>query len=143
MPKEPKIERLIESLESSVRYLKELTSLEREQFLQDGHKIGSAKYHLQTSIESCINIANHLIAANRWRKPKEYQEAFVILGENGVLSTDFVPTMTQMAKMRNRLVHLYWEVSNDQLYDILQKDLGDFNTFTQHILSFIEKQEEE
>ena len=141
MSKDPKIEKLIETLEASVRYLTDLTPLERDQFLQDGHKIGSAKYHLQTSIESCINIANHLIAANRWRKPAEYQEAFVILGEQGVISTDFVPTMQQMAKMRNRLVHLYWEVSNEQVYDTLQKDLGDFNTFTQYVLSFIEKQE--
>jgi uncharacterized protein YutE (UPF0331/DUF86 family) len=139
--KDPKIEKLIETLEASVRYLTDLTPLERDQFLQDGHKIGSAKYHLQTSIESCINIANHLIAANRWRKPAEYQEAFVILGEQGVISTDFVPTMQQMAKMRNRLVHLYWEVSNEQVYDTLQKDLGDFNTFTQYVLSFIEKKE--
>lgn len=141
MSKDPKIEKLIETLEASVRYLTDLTPLERDQFLQDGHKIGSAKYHLQTSIESCINIANHLIAANRWRKPAEYQEAFVILGEQGVISTDFVPTMQQMAKMRNRLVHLYWEVSNEQVYDTLQKDLGDFNTFTQYVLSFIEKKE--
>ncbi len=34
-----------------------------------------------------------------------------------------------MAKFHNRLVHLYWEVDDTQVYDILRKRLDDFKKF--------------
>jgi len=33
-----------------------------------------------------------------------------------------------MARFRNRLVHLYWDVSTEQLHEFLQTELADFET---------------
>ncbi len=44
-----------------------------------------------------------------------------------------------MAGLRNRLVHLYWEIDDIQLYDYLQGELGDFDLFVQHILAFVKQ----
>ncbi|NLJ76961.1 MAG: DUF86 domain-containing protein [Peptococcaceae bacterium] len=38
-----------------------------------------------------------------------------------------------MIRLRNRIVHLYQEVDEEQLYQILQQDLGDFSAFIQAI----------
>ena len=35
----------------------------------------------------------------------------------------------QMARFRNRLVHIYWKIDVDLLYMILQEDLADFERF--------------
>ena len=43
-----------------------------------------------------------------------------------------------MAKFRNRLVHLYWELDDRQLYDILQNRLDDFKKFLDYIARFLE-----
>jgi len=42
-----------------------------------------------------------------------------------------------MVQFRNRIVHLYWEVEAEVIYDILQKNLEDFETFTSQILKYL------
>ncbi len=42
-----------------------------ELFLKDKLLIGGAKYYLQVSIECCLDIANHIIAAQGFRAPRE------------------------------------------------------------------------
>jgi uncharacterized protein YutE (UPF0331/DUF86 family) len=42
-----------------------------------------------------------------------------------------------MAKFRNRLVHLYWEIDDEQLYEILQNRLVDFKKFLDSLASFL------
>jgi len=38
-----------------------------------------------------------------------------------------------MARFRNRLTHLYWDVDNQTIYRILQDNLEDFALFLHHI----------
>lgn len=42
-----------------------------------------------------------------------------------------------MVQFRNRLVHLYWEVDAEIIYEILQKNLGDFDLFARWIAKFM------
>ncbi len=42
-----------------------------------------------------------------------------------------------MVQFRNRLVHLYWEVDAEVIYDILQRNLEDFEIFTKQILKYL------
>ena len=142
MPKDSKIDPLIQHIDESVNQLREIAQIEKGDFLKDNKNITSAKYCLQTAIESCINIANHIISTKRYRRPQDYQDAFVVLNENNILPDGFALTMKQMARLRNRLVHLYWEVSNEELYKYIQNELGDFDTYVRHILDFVEKQGE-
>ena len=62
------------------------------------------------------------------------------MGEAGAFDGDFAEELKNMAKFRNRLVHLYWEVDDAQLYDILQHRLGDFKKFLNSIAQFLEWQ---
>ena len=81
-------------------------------FLKDKLLIGGAKYYLQVSIECCLDIANHIVAAQSFRAPKDYADSFKVLEEHGVLNEDLGMRLRQMAKFRNRLVHLYGEIDD-------------------------------
>jgi len=132
-----KIEGILENLRGYVEKLKHLASFSREEILSDFTKLESAKHLFQVSVESCIDVSNHIIASERFRAPKSYVETFEILVEKGVIEKDFLPTLRQMVQFRNRLVHLYWEVDAEVIYDILQKNLGDFEIFTSQILRYL------
>jgi uncharacterized protein YutE (UPF0331/DUF86 family) len=134
-----KINGLFDNLQKAVGQLQAINRMARPEFLQNGLILGGARYYLQTAIETCINIGSHIIASEGYRTPKDYRDVFTILNENGILPDDFTVTLRQMAGLRNRLVHLYWEIDDEQIYDILQNDLGDFDRFVQLITSFIEK----
>jgi len=41
-----------------------------------------------------------------------------------------------MAKFRNRLVHIYWEVDAKELYKYLTENLKDFQTFIDQIVKY-------
>jgi uncharacterized protein YutE (UPF0331/DUF86 family) len=61
----------------------------------------------------------------------------VILAENGVITADFVRTTRQMVGMRNRLVHLYWEIDAETIYETLQNNLGDFERFEESVQGYL------
>jgi uncharacterized protein YutE (UPF0331/DUF86 family) len=109
--------------------LRELRTMKKEIFAADPHRVASAKYHLIVGIEAAIDLSNHVIAKNRWRAPDDYADTFRILEEHGFFDAAFAARMQDMARFRNRLIHLYWNIDTDQIYEILQKDISDIKRF--------------
>lgn len=46
--------------------------------------------------------------------------------------------MREMAGLRNLLVHLYWDVDDQMVYDGIRSELRDFETFVAYILAYID-----
>jgi uncharacterized protein YutE (UPF0331/DUF86 family) len=136
-----KITRLVSEMRKAVSHLQSLSTLDQKSFLNDPDKIGSAKYHFITAIESAIDICSHVISQNGYRAPEDYGDTFQVLGEQGAFKEDFVKDLKNMAKFRNRLIHLYWEVDDGQVYEILQSKLGDFKTFLDKVAMFLKLEE--
>jgi uncharacterized protein YutE (UPF0331/DUF86 family) len=90
-----------------------LAAYPTEEFLDDFTKVESAKHLLQISIQSCLDIAQHIIADEGYRVAQDSYDAFVILNEEGVLPDSFMPTLRHMVSFRNRVVHLYWDVDDE------------------------------
>jgi uncharacterized protein YutE (UPF0331/DUF86 family) len=130
--------RLVSEFRKSVTRLKKLSHLKREDFLSDPDKIGSTKYHFIVAIESSIDMCNHLISRNGFRVPEDYADTFRVLTEEGAFGKEFSNELVKMAKFRNRLVHLYWEVSDQQLWDILSSRLSDFKRLLESLSVFID-----
>lgn len=84
-----------------------------------------------------LDIAHHIIARQRYRAPRSYAEAFTILVEQGILPVENENTYRQIAKFRNRVVHLYHEVDNKEVFRILKECIGDLHSFIKAIVSFI------
>ncbi|CAA9231275.1 MAG: hypothetical protein AVDCRST_MAG77-1025 [uncultured Chloroflexi bacterium] len=110
-------------------YLRQLAQTPEAQFTADFVLLGSAKYYLMTAIEACLDLAQHVIARRGWRTPNSYADTFDVLAEHGLVPADFLPRLRSMARFRNRLVHLYWDVDPQTLYALLQSNLGDFDRF--------------
>lgn len=130
--------KLVSHMREAVKQLQRLKKCEKASFLKDPDKIGSAKYHFVTAIEAAIDMCNHLISQNGYRAPEDYADVFVILGENKAFEKSFVESLKEMARFRNRLVHIYWEIDEEQIYNILQKRLGDFKTFLDQLARFMD-----
>jgi len=132
-----RIEGLLRNLREYTDHLRAAAALSQAEFLSDPLKVGGAKYYLEVAIESCLDICNHIIASERWRAPHDYADTFKVMNEHGVFPNDFTKTLRQMARLRNRLVHLYWQVDNTKIYEFITSELGDFDTFVSHILNYL------
>jgi len=124
---------LIGEIEKAVSILKDYREEEREALISDLRALGSVKYYLILAIEACVDICNHIIAKEHFDVPESYSECFKILGDRNIISKELSEKLINMAKFRNLLVHLYWKVDDEKIYEILQSELGDFDEFIKQI----------
>jgi uncharacterized protein YutE (UPF0331/DUF86 family) len=124
-----KITDKFEQLDEFLTLLYEIKKSTLVSFLKDKLLIGGAKYYLQVSIESCLDVANHIIAAEGFRAPKDFADAFKVLEENEVLDEELGMKLRQMAKFRNRLVRLYGDIDDTYVYAFITHDIPDIIAF--------------
>jgi uncharacterized protein YutE (UPF0331/DUF86 family) len=143
-------ERIKEHLKNLQRYqllLKDSQRLPQEQFLNDDIRVASVERFLHLAIESCLNIGNRLISILQFEFPVEtpetYADIFVSLFRMRILNKALSDRMVLMAKFRNRLVHLYWNIDRRELYRIIQEDINDFSEFQDAIVAFLKKKDAE
>lgn len=106
-------------------------------FCSDFEKYDSAKYNLQTAIEAMLDICNHIIARKTFPVPKTNAEAFRLLCRKEILSPDMENTYMAMARFRNRVVHLYDQVDNREIFRFMSESLRDFERFVDDIRKLI------
>ncbi|MDI6731633.1 MAG: DUF86 domain-containing protein [Candidatus Margulisbacteria bacterium] len=134
-----KVAGLIEKLREYVLQLNELKKLSKDALIKQFTNVNSAKYLFQVAIECCLDIGNHIISSEGFRPPYDYKDIFKVLNENKLIPDTFLETATSMAKFRNRLVHLYWEVDADKVFYFLQNNLRYFDEYIVYILDYITK----
>ncbi|MGD9384876.1 MAG: DUF86 domain-containing protein [Desulfobacterales bacterium] len=123
-----------QQLDEYLEILAKISKTPEETFLKDKILIGSAKYYLQVSIECCLDVANHIIASEKLRAPRDYSDSFLVIQEEGLISSELGDKLRQMAKFRNRLVHLYGEIDNTYVYEYIKGDLKDIEEFKSIII---------
>ena len=129
-----KISRKFIQLDEYLGIIDEIAKAPENAFLKDKILIGSAKYYLQISIECCLDVANHIIAAERYRAPRDYADSFAVLEENGIFQQQLGQNLRQMTKFRNRLVHLYGEIDDKFVYEFIKTDIEDIRKFRKVII---------
>lgn len=122
----------MEGIEQELTQLRKLSQLSLDEFSTgDGWKL--AQFHLHRALEGVFNIGTHILSRIPGAQATQYKEIAIKLGDYKIIPNDFVPTLTEMARYRNRLVHFYSQITKEELYKILQDDLGDFELFLQSI----------
>ena len=129
-----KVIRKFQQLDEYLGILQDISQTPQETYLKDKIVIGSSKYYLQVSIECCLDVANHVIASEKFRAPKDYSDSFMVLQEERLISSKLGKQLRQMAKFRNRLVHLYGEVDDAYVYEYIRGELKDFIEFKSIII---------
>ncbi|NFE93593.1 type VII toxin-antitoxin system HepT family RNase toxin [Clostridium botulinum] len=132
-----KIDQKLLFMDTCLNKLKKLRTLDKNIFIDDFTKVDSTKYLLQVSIEAMLDISSHLIARNRWGRPKDNKEHFQMLFDNGIIDEKDVLIYFNMAKFRNRIVHMYFNISDEMIYDIVQNNIDDFERFIANIAKVI------
>jgi len=128
-----RLDQILSHLRQYVGVLRTLAAVPREAFLDNPDQIGNAKYHFVIAIETCIDIANHIIASENYRFPRDNADSFVVLVEQKIVGAEMRDALRAMARFRNRLVHLYWDVEDARVHDYLQESLADFDRFARAI----------
>jgi uncharacterized protein YutE (UPF0331/DUF86 family) len=128
--------RLLEALASYRDQLAKLRDLPPEDYLTQQAFAG--RYLVQASAQTCIDLANHVIASSRWRAPRDFRDTFTVLEENGVLDSELGERLRALASLRNRLVHLYEDVDDSLGHRPLPDGLRDLEAFGRAVARLVE-----
>jgi len=143
-------ERIKEHLKRLNRYYLQLVDIRQvsyEDFVNNEINRAAAERVLQIAIESCLNIGNRLISLLQFEKsvrtPESYADIFVIMRNLNIIDSAFLDRLVEMAKFRNRLVHLYWEMDSEVTYRILHENIDDLKKFQEVVVDFLNKRSAE
>jgi uncharacterized protein YutE (UPF0331/DUF86 family) len=122
-----------QDIQQSLDRLDRVRTLPYAVFLADQDTLDVTCYRLLVAIEAALQICFHVSARRLNHVPKEYAECFAALGKSGVITQELSENLQRMARFRNMLVHVYWQVDYERLYDILQEHLDDLRAFVRAI----------
>ncbi|PIP24331.1 MAG: DUF86 domain-containing protein [Candidatus Nealsonbacteria bacterium CG02_land_8_20_14_3_00_37_10] len=133
-----KIKNLLSEVQENIQALKEFSSLSFKDFSNDKKNYGLSEHHLRRALEGVLTIGTHILSRLPV-KTKDYQEIILSLGKHKIVPEDFAEKNKKLASYRNRLVHMYWLVSEKEIHQIIREHLKDLEKFCQYYLKYIRK----
>ena len=132
------IQALLQTLSEYTEDLRTYQQLSYDEVVADRNYQSMIRYALQTAIQSVIGIANHLLIGGDLEQPSDSRSAILGLGRHDILSQDFAQELAGMSGLKNVIVHRYMTVDDELIYQFLQKCVTDFETFSQHIVDYLQ-----
>ena len=142
MVDETLILRKLSELDDYYRQIKEYNKITVAQYSDDWKTQRIIERTLQMMIETCVDIASHIISDKEYRVPKSYSDTFKVLHEENIVISNLFNSLNKMAKFRNIVVHHYDSVDAEIVVGILKRDLKDFMGYKDAIISFIKSESE-
>ena len=131
--------RKLSALEEYYKQIAEYRSISTDLYVKDWKSQRIIERTLQMMVETCIDIAGHIIADMKYRVPISYSDSFLVLAENDIVNESLSTSLEKMAKFRSIVVHDYDRV-DAEIVGILRKNLDDFTKFKDAIVKFINKE---
>ena len=137
MVDETLILRKLAELDEYNSQVKEYEQITVVQYLDDWKIQRIVERTLQMMIETCLDIASHIIADKELRVPMSYSDTFKVLHEEKIVSSELFSALDKMAKFRNVVVHHYEKIDAEIVVSILKKDLKDFEQYKNAIIGLL------
>ncbi len=110
-----------------------------ESFIIDKRNVWAAESCLRRALEALMDLGRHILAKGFGEGTSEYRQIGSGLETRGVLSAPQAELFRRLAGYRNRMVHFYQEISDEELYSICSSQIGDIKNVTNAIVEWIRK----
>ena len=126
----------IQDIRESVEIIKQYKNISLDEFLQNQAVLDRVKYRFILAIEAAISMCNHISNRYGFGVPEGFAHCFKLLADHNVIKSELALELQKMSRFRNILVHLYWQVDNKQVYEIMQNYLHDFEDYIACVTTF-------
>jgi len=125
-------------IHSFLKELHELAALDKNSFLSQKRNVAAAESFLRRTLEAIFDIGRHILAkTDHIDLSTEYKSIAKGLIEIGIVDKKLGETLIQMAGYRNRLVHMYNIISDEELYQVIQLNMKDIEDFVSEIKKYV------
>lgn len=130
------MERIFQKIGRINEYMKLINTLKDDcaaKFDTDPVYRGAMLHYLYLLTDTCIALAEMVIRKKGLRIPQSYAEAFDILGESGVLESEFAYSFAKIAGFRHFFAHDYETIDSGIICTRVIDSLGDIQTYLTQI----------
>ncbi len=124
-------------IRSMIGSIRELPMEEYEEFVQDPRNPAAAESYLRRCIEALLDLGRHILAKGFAIAATEYKDIGQELSAQGIVTRDQADLLRRIAGYRNRMVHFYHEVDNEELYLLCTRNLQDLETLLDELLDWL------
>ena len=90
-------------------------------------------FNLMLAVQTCLDVASHIIADERWAPASSLAESFRRLAEHGVITAATDAALGRAASFRNVVAHGYGRVVSDMLFVAATDGVRDLERFAHEI----------
>lgn len=119
--------------------LKSLPLENYDGFCADSRNVAAAESYLRRSLEALLDLGRHILAKGFGKAVAEYKQIAEELLKSGVLPKKEAESFRTLAGYRNRMVHFYDEISDQEIYGICTRDIGDIEYILEMIVKWIKE----
>ena len=124
----------ISYIEDSLKSLERFKGIAYSEFHANQDNFRIAFYDLHRTLEAVMDIGTHILSRIPGSRPTSYKDIPKLLEKNKIIPPDFAAnSLSKMVGYRNRMVHFYGEITEREIYDIIQEELEDIDTYLSYI----------
>lgn len=112
----------------------------KEEFLADTRNSLALKYLLIETVEAIADICQHLLAKTKGIPCEGYVDCAIKAGREGLIHAELANKLRRLADLRNSLIHRYWIIDDEMLYDQSAENKEDIVDFVSQIELFLASQ---
>lgn len=109
----------------------------------DRDALDLVSFNLMLAVQTCADIASHLIADEGWPAAASLGEAFERLHERGVLEEGTATALGRAAGLRNIVAHGYGGVDATIVHSAATRGVGDLEAFSREVAAWATSQKSE
>ncbi len=94
-------------------------------------------FNLMLAVQSCADIASHLIADEGWPAAQSLADGFQRLAEKGVISTPTASALSRAVGLRNVVAHGYAGVDATLVHAAATQGVTDLDTFAREVARWL------
>ena len=102
------------------------------------HERMSMRYLVIQIVEAAASISVHLLSRLFDERAEGYADCFRRLGERKAIAEGLAERLASAARLRDLLVHRYWEIDDRRVCSSIEDGVEDFELFKRDVRSFME-----
>ena len=126
-------------LQESIKIIEEILSEGEDKIISNERSKGALYFNLVISIETILDIGNHILAESFNKPAPSYKDIILSLGTTGVISKKFSEQNQEMGDFRNKIIHDYDRIDDVRALEYAKKAPEIFKTFAKTFVDFVEK----
>lgn len=104
----------------------------------DSDALDLVSFNLLLAVQTCLDLATHVVAYESWAPAATAREAFERLEEHGVVSKETASALREAVGMRNVVAHGYDVVDPAQIHAAASHGIADLERFASELSAWIE-----